>query len=66
MTEFTATVATTEDTIFEPDETFNLAVGGVEGTATIVDDDPKPTVTSVSIDGDTVPEGELAEFTVTL
>ncbi|WP_158148685.1 hypothetical protein [Vibrio fluvialis] len=37
MTEFTATVATIDDTIDEANETFTLTVGGVEGTATIVD-----------------------------
>jgi hypothetical protein len=36
---FTATVDTTQDTLDEPDETFFLNVGGVQGTATIVDDD---------------------------
>ncbi|MEF1311505.1 type I secretion C-terminal target domain-containing protein, partial [Vibrio mytili] len=48
VTEFTATVATTEDTIFEPDETFNLAVGGVEGTATIIDDDAPPSISNIT------------------
>ncbi|CAH1547151.1 hypothetical protein THOG05_80176 [Vibrio rotiferianus] len=39
VTMFTATVDTTQDTLDEPDETFFLNVGGVQGTATIVDDD---------------------------
>ncbi|MBY8139152.1 cadherin-like domain-containing protein, partial [Vibrio fluvialis] len=39
---FTATVQTTEDTINEADETFTLNVGGVSGTATIVDNDESP------------------------
>ncbi|EKO4011031.1 VWA domain-containing protein [Vibrio fluvialis] len=42
VTEFTATVATIDDTIDEANETFTLTVGGVEGTATIVDNDASP------------------------
>ncbi len=48
VTEFTATVATIDDTIDEANETFTLTVGGVEGTATIVDNDAAPTISSVS------------------
>ncbi|ASI96467.1 beta strand repeat-containing protein [Vibrio rotiferianus] len=66
VTMFTATVDTTQDTIDEPDETFDLQVGGVTGTATIIDDDGVPTITDVSLVGDTVPEGQPAEFKVTL
>ncbi|TMX46933.1 hypothetical protein DA093_18725 [Vibrio rotiferianus] len=66
ITMFTATVDTTQDTIDEPDETFDLQVGGVTGTATIIDDDGVPTITDVALVGDTVPEGQAAEFKVTL
>ncbi|PIB17276.1 Calx-beta domain-containing protein [Vibrio rotiferianus] len=66
ITMFTATVDTTQDTIDEPDETFDLQVGGVTGTATIIDDDGVPTITDVALVGDTVPEGQPAEFKVTL
>ncbi|WP_411065713.1 Calx-beta domain-containing protein, partial [Vibrio rotiferianus] len=66
VTMFTATVDTTQDTIDEPDETFDLQVGGVTGTATIQDDDDAPVITDVALVGDTVPEGQPAEFKVTL
>ncbi|MGR5212541.1 beta strand repeat-containing protein [Vibrio rotiferianus] len=66
VTMFTATVDTTQDTIDEPDETFDLQVGGVTGTATIQDDDDAPVITEVALVGDTVPEGQPAEFKVTL
>ncbi|WP_440886743.1 Calx-beta domain-containing protein, partial [Vibrio sp. WZ-1] len=66
VTMFTATVDTTQDTIDEPDETFDLQVGGVTGTATIQDDDDTPVITEVSLVGETVPEGQAAEFKVTL
>ncbi|MDK9809183.1 hypothetical protein, partial [Vibrio sp. D406a] len=57
---------TTQDTIDEPDETFDLQVGGVTGTATIQDDDDAPVITEVALVGETVPEGQPAEFKVTL
>ena len=66
VTMFTATVDTTQDTIDEPDETFDLQVGGVTGTATIQDDDDAPVITDVALVGETVPEGQPAEFKVTL
>ncbi|MGR5195417.1 calcium-binding protein, partial [Vibrio rotiferianus] len=47
-------------------ETFDLQVGGVTGTATIQDDDDTPVITDVALVGDTVPEGQAAEFKVTL
>ncbi|MDK9775489.1 calcium-binding protein, partial [Vibrio sp. D401a] len=56
----------TQDTIDEPDETFDLQVGGVTGTATIQDDDDAPVITEVALVGETVPEGQPAEFKVTL
>ncbi|MGR5194405.1 Calx-beta domain-containing protein, partial [Vibrio rotiferianus] len=66
VTMFTATVETTQDTIDEPDETFDLQVGGVTGTATIQDDDDTPVITEVALVGETIPEGQAAEFKVTL
>ncbi|MGR4992328.1 Calx-beta domain-containing protein, partial [Vibrio rotiferianus] len=66
VTMFTATVDTTQDTIDEPDETFFLEVGGVTGAATIQDDDDAPVITEVSLVGETIPEGQAAEFKVTL
>ncbi|WP_154183491.1 hypothetical protein [Vibrio fluvialis] len=57
MTEFTATVATIDDTIDEANETFTLTVGGVEGTATIVDNDAAPTISSVEHGGRRVRRG---------
>ncbi|MEZ9597920.1 cadherin repeat domain-containing protein, partial [Vibrio sp. 10N.286.46.A8] len=39
VTKFTATVATTQDTIDEANETFTLTVGGESNTATIIDND---------------------------
>ncbi|MBY8139574.1 hypothetical protein KW500_22600, partial [Vibrio fluvialis] len=51
-------------------ETFTLNVGGVSGTATIVDNDAAPTITGVSAavdaDGNAVDEGDTATFTVSL
>ncbi|WP_407333417.1 beta strand repeat-containing protein [Enterovibrio sp. 27052020O] len=70
VTSFTVTVPTVSDAIDEADETFTLNVGGQTGTATIIDDDPAPTVTAVSnaVDsgGAAVDEAEGAIFTVTL
>uniref|UniRef100_UPI001CA4A467 retention module-containing protein n=1 Tax=Marinomonas lutimaris TaxID=2846746 RepID=UPI001CA4A467 len=39
VTEFTATVATTDDNIYEANEVFTLTVGGQTGTATIIDNE---------------------------
>ncbi|MFH4619202.1 Calx-beta domain-containing protein, partial [Vibrio furnissii] len=71
VTSFTATVATTDDTIDEANETFTLTVGGQTGTATIVDNDEAPTITGVSdavvsANDATVDEGQDAVFTVSL
>ncbi|WP_242011159.1 Calx-beta domain-containing protein [Vibrio furnissii] len=75
VTSFTATVQTTQDTIDEANETFTLTVGNgtdvATGTATIIDDDAAPTITSVSdavvsANDATVDEGQDAVFTVTL
>ncbi|WP_026687443.1 retention module-containing protein, partial [Azovibrio restrictus] len=71
VTSFTVAVPTTDDTIYEQPETFNLQVGGVTGIGTITDNDEAPVVTHVggaggSIDSVTVPEGAAAAFTVSL
>ena len=44
VTSFTVTVASVNDTIDEPAETYNLAVGGVTAVGTINDDDAAPTL----------------------
>ncbi len=74
-TEQTVSVAVTDDTLDEPDETFtvtltgpvNVTVGDGEAVGTIVDDDDPP---DVSIDDVTVVEGDSgtidALFTLTL
>ncbi|MBL0731034.1 immunoglobulin-like domain-containing protein [Piscinibacter sp. HJYY11] len=64
VTSFTVTVPSTQDTVDEPDETYNLSVGGVAATGTIGDDDAAPTVASVS--PATQVEGTALVHTVTL
>ncbi|PZW49207.1 Calx-beta domain-containing protein, partial [Pseudomonas sp. URMO17WK12:I2] len=70
VTSFTVTVPTINDTVAEPTETFTLTVGGKTGTATIIDNDASPTVSTVSaaVDsaGGQVDEGDSAVFTVNL
>ncbi|WP_416638820.1 Calx-beta domain-containing protein [Pseudomonas sp. OHS18] len=70
VTSFTVTVPTINDTVSEPTETFSLTVGGKTGTATIIDNDAAPTVSTVSaaVDstGGQVDEGDNAVFTVNL
>ncbi|MER0043315.1 Ig-like domain-containing protein [Pseudomonas sp. MGal98] len=70
VTSFTVTVPTINDTVSEPTETFSLSVGGKTGTATIIDNDAAPTVSTVSaaVDstGGQVDEGDSAVFTVNL
>ncbi len=70
VTSFTVTVQTINDTVYEQTETFTLNVGGKVGTATIIDNDPVPTVSTVSsaVDssGGQVDEGDNAVFTVNL
>ena len=64
------TVATTEDTLDEPNETFtvtlaaptNALIKTATGTGTIVDDDTP----SLALNDVTVPEGDTAAFTITL
>ncbi|MFT3736278.1 MAG: Calx-beta domain-containing protein [Rhodocyclaceae bacterium] len=64
VTSFTVTVATTADTIDEPNETYTLTVGGTAGTGTINDDDAAPTIQSVSSPSAT--EGSNLVYTVAL
>ncbi|WP_323740746.1 type I secretion C-terminal target domain-containing protein [Caenimonas koreensis] len=64
VTTFSVSVPTTSDTIDEPNETYNLTVGGASGVGTIIDDDNAPTVSTVS--NDTQIEGTSLVQTVTL
>ncbi|YCH23035.1 Ig-like domain-containing protein [Pseudomonas sp. D1-3] len=71
VTSFTVTVPTINDTVSEPTETFSLTVGGKTGTATIIDNDPAPTVKIIDIGqpgtaDDNVVEGNNLVFNVTL
>ncbi|WP_218189111.1 Ig-like domain-containing protein, partial [Pseudomonas sp. PA1(2017)] len=70
VSSFTVTVPTINDSVFEPTESFSLTVGGKTGTATIIDNDTAPTVSTVSsaVDstGGQVDEGDNAVFTVNL
>ncbi|HVZ43521.1 MAG TPA: DUF4347 domain-containing protein, partial [Ramlibacter sp.] len=64
VTSFTVTVPTTSDTIDEANETYTLTVGTKTGTGTINDDDPAPTIGSVSSNSAT--EASDIVHTVTL
>jgi len=64
-------VPTINDTVSEPTETFSLTVGGKTGTATIIDNDPVPTVKTIDVGqagtaDDNVVEGNNLVFNVTL
>ncbi|SBT19158.1 RTX-I toxin determinant A from serotypes 1/9 [Marinomonas gallaica] len=69
VTSFDVNVATFDDTLVESSETFQLQIDGTtyDATATILDND-KSTIDEVTLNntGDTVTEGETANFTVTL
>ncbi|MFD1294964.1 hypothetical protein ACFQ5N_14060, partial [Lutibacter holmesii] len=54
VTSFTITSATTDDDIDEDNEVYDLSVGGVDATGTILDDDAAPIVT---IDNGSATEG---------
>ena len=70
----TFTVATTEDTVDEPDETFLVRLTGATGAAvtddeavgTITDDDAAPTGITLSVDPTSVAEDAAAAATVTV
>ncbi|KRV92287.1 hypothetical protein AO718_11795 [Aeromonas veronii] len=75
VTSLTVTVATTQDSVYEGDETFSLKVTeaggvttngstGVTGNATITDNDSAPKVATIV--GDTVVEGNANSFAVGL
>lgn len=61
---FTVTIPTTQDAVFEDNETYTLTVGGASGTGTINNDEATPTITSVT--SVSVTEGTSAVHTVTL
>ncbi|MFC1395049.1 hypothetical protein NK318_10955 [Acinetobacter junii] len=48
VTSFTVGYATTQDNIFEADETTTLTIGGSTGTGTITNDDAVPTLSVVT------------------
>ena len=64
ITNFNVTLLTINDNIDEPAETVLVTIGGVIGTGTITDNDPTPTISSVTIDTKT--EGVDLVHTVTL
>ncbi|MFC1395057.1 hypothetical protein NK318_10995 [Acinetobacter junii] len=61
VTSFTVGYATTQDNIFEADETTTLTIGGSTGTGTITNDDAVPTL---SVGDDTQVEGANLVHTV--
>ena len=65
VTSFTVTVPSIQDTIFEPNETYNLVIGGQTGVGTINNDDAAPTV-SVSSFSVAEVNGNFAVFNVSL
>ncbi len=69
VSNFTVTVPTRVDGIYEGPETLPLNIGGVTGTGTITD--TKPTITTVEpgspgVGDDAVPEGTALVYNVTL
>lgn len=48
VSSFTITVSTTNDTVYEGTETYNISVGGMTNTGTLTDNDSAPTIASVS------------------
>ena len=64
VTSFTVTIPTIADTLHESDEILNLNVGGQSAVGTITDNDPLPTILSISDDSKT--EGSDLIHTVTL
>ncbi|MBH9554367.1 beta strand repeat-containing protein [Inhella gelatinilytica] len=59
VTSFTITTPTTQDSLVEPNETYNLSVGGVAATGTITNNDAF-TVSNVTSDDDDVNENRDA------
>lgn len=66
VSSFKVFVSTIEDGAVEPNETYNLTVGGVSATGTIVNDDSIPAATMVSISSPTVAEGGTLTFNFAL
>ena len=64
ITNFNVTLLTINDIIDEPAETVLVTIGGVTGTGTITDNDPTPSINSVTVD--TKNEGVDLVHTVTL
>ena len=64
VSSFTATVATTQDALFEGAETYSITVEGLTGTGTINNDESAPVVTSVS--SAAVTEGSAVVHTVAI
>ena len=58
----TLTVATVEDELIEPDETFTVSILGFAATGTIVNDD----IAAAAVADTSAEEGEVLVFTVTL
>ena len=58
----TLTVATVEDELIEPDETFTVSILGFAATGTIVNDD----IAAAAVADTSADEGEVLVFTVTL
>ncbi len=59
VTSFTVTVPTTNDTVDESNETYNLTIGGTVGTGTILDDDLTDANETVSVAEDTTLTGNV-------
>jgi hypothetical protein len=64
VTEFTITLPTVDDSLFEGTETIQLTVGGVNATGTIADNDSAPAIASVT--GDSGAEGAVLVLSVGL
>ncbi|HSH89258.1 MAG TPA: hypothetical protein VK996_04695 [Ramlibacter sp.] len=67
VSSFTLGLPAVDDTDHEPNETFQLTVGGVTATGTIVDNDEAPAVVTVlSVSSPSATEGSTLTFNVTL
>ena len=63
VTNFTVTVVTVDDALYEPSETYDITVGGQVAVGTITDNEPAPILTINNLD---VSEGADAVFDVNL
>ncbi len=66
VSSFTVSVPTTQDSTQEANETLPISIGGITATATIIDDDPVPSVGAVVATGGRTAEGGELVFSVTL